>query len=153
MVDDEDFEFLVGLGSWYWQRSKRKDGLGYAVKEVNGSMVAMHSFLLKISPGYVVDHIDRNGSNNQKANLRQATNAQNCANREKNSNNTSGYKGVFWKAANKKWQAAIQINRRLKHLGYFDCKESAALAYNEAARANLGAFAFENKLEIASGQN
>jgi len=88
-----------------------------------------------------VDHIDGNGLNNTRANLRLATKAQNAANRGKQSNNTSGFKGVYWNKHAGKWSAQIQVNGTSKHLGYYISKEAAYAAYCEAAEEYFGEFA------------
>jgi len=95
-----------------------------------------------------IDHVDGNGLNNQKANLRVASHAENCANRRINRNNTSGFKGV---SKNKeRWQAYIRVAYRQIHLGYFDTPEEAAEAYDRAAIAYFGEFAKTNKM-LAQG--
>jgi hypothetical protein len=88
-----------------------------------------------------VDHIDGDGLNNRRDNLRVATHAQNLRNRGKNKNNKSGYKGVYWHKATKKWKAQIKVNGKEKYLGLFDNPEDAHKAYCEAAKELHGKFA------------
>lgn len=92
--------------------------------------------------GKLIDHRDGNGLNNLPSNLRIATSTENSRNRRKNSNNQSGYKGVCWCA--RKWRAAIRVNGKLKHLGYFENVTDAALAYDVAAIHYFGEFAHLN---------
>jgi hypothetical protein len=92
------------------------------------------------------DHINRDGVNNCRCNLRPATRYQNNCNRGKQSNNTSGYVGVFWDKRNEKWGARIRVNGKLKYPGYFDDKKEAALAYNKAAKKYHGEFSVLNKV-------
>jgi hypothetical protein len=73
--------------------------------------------------------------------LRLATAAQNHANRKLNVGSSSQYKGVCWYKNNKKWKAAIMVNRKTIHLGYFADEQSAAAAYNAAAVKYFGEFA------------
>jgi hypothetical protein len=82
----------------------------------------------------IIDHMDGNGLNNSRSNLRAATNAQNLQNRGKQKNNTSGIKGVSWDKARSKWAAEIRSQGKRYHLGRFDTKEEAAEAYRKAAK-------------------
>jgi len=70
----------------------------------------------------------------KRKNLRSATRSQNCMNKGKQKNNTSGYKGVCWDNNAKKWRAYIKINGKRKHLGLFEDIEEAVKTYKEAAR-------------------
>jgi hypothetical protein len=91
-----------------------------------------------------VDHKDRNGLNNCWANLREATKSQNAGNSKRFANNTSGYKGVVWHKAGKKWLARISMSGRTVHLGSFSSKDEAVAAYNCAAQNHFGEFARVN---------
>ena len=91
-------------------------------------------------PTSEVDHRDVDKSKDNWANLRPATKPQNEANRGKNRNNTSGFKGVSFNRDRSKWSAKIGINGKLKHLGYFASAESAYTAYCEAAAVLHGEF-------------
>jgi len=92
-------------------------------------------------PDDVIDHIDTDGANNRWLNLRPATHAENTANRRRNVNNSSGFKGVSWHAATGKWQAYIRVNYKRIHLGIFDTPETAHDAYRAAATKYFGAYA------------
>lgn len=94
-------------------------------------------------PSQDIDHIDGKPSKNCIKNLREASKSQNGFNRGKNSNNTSGFKGVHWSKKNKKWVTHITINSHVKHIGYFDTPEMAHAAYCEAAAKHYGEFAHE----------
>lgn len=87
------------------------------------------------------DHIDGDGLNNRRENLRIATNAQNRHNSRKSLNSTSKLKGVCFHKQRQKWQASIRINGKQKHLGLFDTEELAHEAYCEAAEKYFGEFA------------
>lgn len=88
--------------------------------------------------GLHIDHADGDRANNAKTNLRLASNAQNMANAGACSRNTSGIKGVSWKADCKKWR--VRFGRK-HYFGLFDNKEDAAAAYEKAAREIAGEFA------------
>jgi HNH endonuclease len=81
-----------------------------------------------------VDHEDLDPLNNRRGNLRIATRSQNCANKGKHQDNSSGCKGVYWNKQKRKWVAQIGVNNRKEYLGQFDALEEAALAYAEASK-------------------
>lgn len=94
-----------------------------------------------------VDHVDGNKLNNNLDNLRFCSYSQNGANRKKQSNTSSIYKGVdFQKRANK-WRASIKIDGKSKTLGHFEDEKEAAKAYNEKAKELFGDFAKLNIIE------
>lgn len=88
-----------------------------------------------------VDHRDSNGLNNQKENLRIATQLENSRNRARGALNTSGYKGVCWHKRAKKWAVSIRYDGKRMHLGLFANKIAAAAVYDDAARKLFGEFA------------
>lgn len=92
-------------------------------------------------PVGVIDHRDGDALNNRWANLRLADKSLNAANMRTPKSNTSGRKGVTWLRREKKWLAQIKVNGRRRALGYFDDKDEAAAAYENAARASFGEFA------------
>lgn len=101
----------------------------------------LHNFLMgKIG----VDHIDRNGLNNCRLNLREATQSQNAKNQTKKVNNTSGFKGVFYDKRCNKYEASITVNYKKISAGRFDSKVGAAKKYNELAVKHHGEFAALN---------
>lgn len=120
---------------WYAKRHSRKAPRHY-------QHPSLHRFLMGEPTGKQVDHINGNGLDNRKENLRLATNAENAKNRGKQSNNTTGYKGVF---RNSKlpymFEAKIGVNGRHIYLGLFDTPEKAYQAYKEAAIKYHGEFA------------
>lgn len=92
-------------------------------------------------PKEQIDHINMDRSDNRFANLREATNIQNCANQRRPVNNTSGLKGVCWNKRLSKWKSQIRVNGKLHHLGYFDTAEAAHESYIDAAKKYFGEFA------------
>lgn len=153
IVDDEDFE-KVNKYKWQFSNTKKR-GKGYAkndsILQEDGSKkrMYMHRFILGIKDKNIeVDHINGDGLDNRKENLRISNKFTNGSNRSRNNkNNTSGYRGVYWSKKNKRWFASIQHKRKQIFLGYYDDKKDAALAYNRKAKAVFGEFSGElNKI-------
>lgn len=91
-------------------------------------------------PKYVVDHINRNPSDNRWANLRECTYSENSANTRLKSDNTSGFRGVTWHKQSGKWLARIYKNGVQKSLGLYATKSVAAEAYGKASADLYGEF-------------
>lgn len=89
-------------------------------------------------PKTYLDHIDLDKNNNRISNLRLSSKSNNGANRPPQINNTSGYKGVFWSKAAKKWMVQIKIRNRLCYGGLFTSKIDAASRYDEMATRGFG---------------
>lgn len=136
LVDDADYDFLINFNSWCATTHKRRKTFYAISSKMVGDKCKnffMHRLLLNVtSNDLFVDHIDGNGLNNQRNNLRICTRNQNQQNRPKNKNNKSGYKGVYWEKERNKWQAKIMVNKQNIYLGRFDDVELAAIAYKEA---------------------
>lgn len=146
LVDDADYDSMMvhkwsarwGKSSWYASSNVTVNGQRKGIE--------MHRLLLGVTdPKTHVDHIDSDGLNNQRTNIRLASNAQNQHNaRVARKNNTSGFKGVYWNRIGRTWKAQIKIQRRMTHLGTFRDKLEAARAYDAAAIKHFGAFARVN---------
>jgi hypothetical protein len=142
-VDDGDYE-RTNAHKWTAVKYPRSNTL-YAVKGSRGNCERMHIFILKYQSGELVDHRDGDGLNNQRSNLRKCTHAQNMQNRiVRQSNNTSGFKGVTWDKGHNKWRSMINKDNKRSHLGYFTCLIKAAKAYDRAAKELHGEFARTN---------
>lgn len=145
LVDDADFEWLT---QWKWTAQKHGEGW-YAISHTKGGRksrlrILMHRIIVNVPDGMDVDHIDHDGLNNTRANLRLASRQENSFNQQIASNNTSGYKGVFWHKHNQGWSAVIGHNGKHIPLGSYDTPEDAALAYDAAARELFADFAYLN---------
>jgi hypothetical protein len=103
--------------------------------------VAMHELLLRIDDGINVDHINGNGIDNRRCNLRPCSQQENCMNRIRRCDSSSQYKGVGWYPKYSKWFAKIQCGDAKEFLGYFASEVDAAVAYDSAARRLFGEFA------------
>lgn len=155
LVDDEDYEMLA---QYRWCVKACGSRLFYAVRALAGNggkqHVVMHRVLLNPLPGFDVDHVDGNGLNNQRSNMRVATRQQNIANKRISSRNTSGFKGVSLHRASGKWQVFLRIpNGKNKNLGNYETREEAARVYDDAARKWNGQFArlnFPRKGEMSA---
>jgi AP2 domain len=145
LVDDEDYELVAGYS---WSAAQFSPWIIYAQAYVRGSsaVAPIHVRMHKLITGWPrTDHINGDGLDNQRHNLRPATHAQNLANRPKIRRPTSSrYKGVSWDRTVRKWGAHVTVNGRMHNLGRFLIEEDAARAYDAAAIKAFGEFAFLN---------
>lgn len=146
LVDDEDFEYL---SQWKWSYHNggyavRRQHLPSTRKHQLYKMILMHRAIMNPSSDKDVDHINRNKLDNRRSNLRVCSDSENLHNSKLRVDSKSGYKGVSWYKAYKKWVANIQLDGRLKFLGYFESPEAAARAYDEASLERFGEFARPN---------
>ena len=145
LVDDEDYEYLK-QSKWY--AHNQRDGECYAMG--GRGKIYMHRLIMGTPKGMYTDHINGNGLDNRKENLRVCTNAQNLMNRPKSKINTTGYKGVtiskYRDRINTYIRAQININGKNKFLGFHKTPELAAKAYNKAAIKYHGEFAQLNEI-------
>jgi len=142
LVDDEDFEEL-NKHKWYAHMGRNTF---YARTRVKEKQFLMHRLICCVDKIIQIDHIDGNGLNNQKANLRQCNNTQNHQNMKRPSRNTSGYKGVSYNSVAKKYEAYINTNGKKHFIGLFNNPLSAAAAYNAASLKYHGSFSKRNEV-------
>lgn len=111
---------------------------GYVMSKIQNKKVLLHRFILNYYGKDDVDHINGNALDNRKINLRICSHIENMRNSKRYSNNKTGYKGVH--TYGNRFAVSIRINKKLKHLGYFDDVESASLAYENKAKEVFGEF-------------
>ena len=137
LVDDEDYK---RISRRKWNASKHRNTWYARCSEVFPAL-KMHREIMHAPEGVQVDHVNGNGLDNRKKNLRLCTHAQNLRNSQKYKNNSSGYKGVHWNKKRGVYQAYIMADRRHLYLGAFHTAELAARAYDRAARQYHGDYA------------
>ncbi len=128
-VDDADYELV---SKYTWCASKRRNGGWYAVANLppkNGKhvMIYMHRLILslKTGDGKITDHINRNGLNNRRCNLRIVSMSEN--NRNKKGYGKSKQRGVSWSEREKRWKVRVTI-------GSFGTEVEAVQAFKTACR-------------------
>ena len=139
LVDDADFAWL---SKWKWHAFRgTANRTFYACRtEKSGGKkrtVWMHREINQTPDDMVTDHINGNGLDNRRGNLRSATHAENMINNDRHVR-TDKPRGVSWHKSNRCWIAQITIDRRNIYLGRFDNPVDAARAY-ELRRAELRA--------------
>jgi len=140
IVDAEDYDRLA---EHKWCAAEIS-GNFYAQRGAKGTTIKMHREILNIPPGLVCDHKNHNTLDNRRCNLRICTPAQNNYNQLPRDGGTSRYKGVHWHKEHRKWQAQIQHQGRMIHIGYYDYEADAAIAYDDMAIELFGEFACLN---------
>lgn len=155
MVDDADYD-LVSRYRWNRRKSNRSRTIyaftnvdmhgnpltTYQAKHQESKDVYMHKLITGFDQ---TDHINNDGLDNQRTNLREATASQNQANTFKQRGSySSQFKGVSWDKRKKKWRACIKVYGKYKHIGHFIDEVEAAKAYDRAAIEGYGEFARPN---------
>lgn len=141
IVDDEDYERIINSDYQWYAIHNRKTYYAYGHR--NGEYMLMHRFIMGAPSNLEIDHINRNGLDNRRSNLRLATPSQNRCNAIYP--NKTGYRGVHIdNRKNKKYRAGISINGKSKKLGLYYTAEEAAMAYDEAAKMYHGEYATLN---------
>lgn len=147
LVDDEDFK-AVNKYKWQASRAPRGDyfyATGLVGEPNNLKPVKMHNFIMRKRKGYEIDHINNNGLDNRRENLRYCTPAQNSANRRPKKGCSSIYKGVFKRTDSKhiKWR----VNVGKKFVMTCNTEGDAAMVYNYLAKKKYGEFAYLNRAD------
>jgi frataxin-like iron-binding protein CyaY len=139
IVDDEDYEELNKF-KWYahadrntfyaGRNSDRNDN-----EDRKQHTIKMHRVIMNPPPYMKIDHINGNGLDNRRENLRIVTNRQNCQN--KHIEKSSKYSGVHWYDRDKRWIAQIRLNNKLYCLGSYTSEDLANAAYTIACEEVL----------------
>lgn len=150
LVDDCDYEFL---SQWKWQVRRARNGKLYAQRgrtkaemEAEGMphTVEMHRVIMNTPDGMLTDHINGDGLDNRRSNLRLCTTSENTCNSGRRFDNKSGFKGVFWHKRLRKWAVVVTAHGKSIWVGSYKNPEEAAHAYDRAALENQGRFARTN---------
>lgn len=146
IIDDEDYD-IVSKYSWYAQNYAHK---GYtpcyhARTDINRKKVLMHRLIMNPKPDQNIDHINGDGLDNRKRNLRIATVQQNGFNRKKDTGHkkdvcSSKFKGVT-KRKNNRWETTIRIQGKYVYLGCYKTEVEAGRVYDSEAKKLFGEFA------------
>lgn len=145
LIDDLDFD-KVKNRVWHGQCRKK----GETVYALDGHRNLMHQVLLGKKDGLTIDHINGNGLDNRRKNLRFCTQKQNSRNNKRRKNLfSSKYKGVYkktYKSGKMSWVASITVDNKHIYLGTFENEEHAGYAYNLGAKKYFKEYASLNKL-------
>lgn len=141
LVDNRDY-FLLSKFKWREIQVTKNNNI-YAVRTDSKlkRVIYMHRQILgEIPKGKMTDHIDGDGLNNQRSNLRFATHSENMRNRKMALNNKSGFLGVSWNTTAKQWYATAKLNGKTHHIGHSKDILKAAKMYQEYALKNYKEF-------------
>lgn len=142
IIDPEDWE-MVSRFPWWASRVKKASFPWYALTTIGRHSIPLHMLLTRFPE---TDHINGNGLDNRRINLRQAQHGLNIANQEKRRPlSTSRFKGVGWDKSRDRWMAKIMVNQKNIFLGRFTDEIEAAKAYDVAAIKHFGEFARTNR--------
>ena len=145
-VDDEDYDYLM---QWKWQ-ARKSHRTYYAVRtcycfppnKATRHTIRMHRVIMDVPQEKEVDHINHNGLDNCKRNMRICTSTENRYNHRPRPNRSSRYKGVS--RCETQWRAQIGHNGKKKHIGLYRSESEAAKAYDNKAKELFGKFAYCN---------
>jgi hypothetical protein len=141
IVDPDDYQ---RLSKYNWCAVKRTRTWYAYTFTIDGKPLLMHRLVANAPKRMVVDHINHNGLDNRRTNLRLCTHQQNQRHRRPKRGCSSKYKGVSWSKTRMKFRAMICLNAKRIHLGYFVSEIDAAKAYDKKARELFGEFAYLN---------
>ena len=143
LIDYEDYERIKDY-RWFMDKN------GYAIATIGGRKEQLHRIIMNCPKDMIIDHINRDPSDNRKQNLRICTQSENLRNISVKSNNTSGVTGVSFDKKSSKWSVRIKVGGRRLNLGFFDSFEEAVRIRTEAELKYFGEFSpkyYEEKLK------
>lgn len=135
LVDDDDYE-RISKYNWSFSNGYARRNQYVPIQKT----ILLHRFIMGEPIGYEVDHINGDGLDNRKENLRVCTHKENTRNRKIQKNNTSGFTGVVWDKPRNKWRAHIKYLGKLIFIGHFIDKNEASTAYEKRAKELFGDF-------------
>ena len=150
IVDDGDYEWL---SQWKWH-AFTPHKIFYAIRnkgDGGGGTIYMHRQILNAPSGMECDHINHDGLDNRRDNIRICTRMQNAQNMI-TTEGISRYKGVFWGREKQRWQGQITKAQKRFFLGRYNNEDDAALAYNIFALTLFGEYAYINNVDAFKGK-
>jgi len=139
LIDEDDLAVVL---EHKWCINRKEQGKRTAYVRRTTDSLKLHQLIMGEAPeGMVIDHVNGDGLDNRRKNLRYCTHAENHANEEKRRGGTSVFKGVGLDTDRNKWSAKLTAFGKTKNLGRFDTEEEAAVAYDTEARKVFGDFA------------
>jgi hypothetical protein len=141
IIDDCDFNIVSSL-RWFAFKSGNTFYAHANTRNENGERigVSMHRLIMNAPKLMLVDHINMNGLDNRRVNMRVCSRSQNSQNRIK-TRGVSRFKGVTWHKPSKRWTSYIEFHTKKIFVGMFSDEYDAALAYDAAAKIYFGEFA------------
>ena len=153
----ESLTYEPASGKLFWKQGCRHagkeagcitrtmQGNSYRLVRVNGKLVHAHRVAWAIVngewPPAMIDHKNGDGLDNRWSNLRPATREQNAQNRKLDQRSKTGATGVHFNRRRNLYSVNIKANGQRTHVGYFDTKDAAVVAANQARARLHGGFA------------
>lgn len=151
LIDAEDWD-LVRNRRWYAVRKNRVSYVNSPVwdpdTKASGTLL-LHRLIVgsyEMIDGKQIDHIDHNGLNNKRNNLRACSRSENQRNRGLTKDRR--YKGIVYRKRERFFEAKIRYNGEVIQLGYYPTPEIAAAVYNDKAMELFGEYAYLNRVEV-----
>ena len=147
-IDVEDYDKVKG---YWWSLSTKRGFTQYAQAHSSHDSksrlhLSMHRVILGLTDTGLVDHINGDGLDNRKSNLRIATTQENAFN-QKSNRGSSKFKGVSFRKDNNLWRAYVTKDGKRTYLGDHATEIDAAMAYNKAASQLFGEYARLNNVD------
>lgn len=142
IFDKEDYE---KISKYCWHVASN----GYLTAQFDNKQYLMHRIIMSDyihTSSDVIDHIQHNLLDNRKKYLRVVTSAENCMNKSKLSNNTSGVPDLSWSKDRNKWEAYIGVNGQMIHLGRYSKYEDAIRARQQSEEIYFGEYSYNNSI-------